>query len=121
MTLAEFKIWFDGVIFAIGDRPSKEQWAQIVEKLKSVDEAKVVTYQAYSMLETDLSVEILDGNRIQVNFSYLINDARIGLITYYLDYLRVTKYYGLTDLSLVKDKIKKEVLDFIVFLERQYH
>ncbi len=37
MTLQEFKHWFDGVVFAIGDRPSKEQWQMIKEQFDKIE------------------------------------------------------------------------------------
>lgn len=37
MTLDNFKHWFDGVVFAIGDRPTKEQWQMIKDKFAEAD------------------------------------------------------------------------------------
>jgi len=38
MTFNEFKSWLDGFSEAIGDAPTPEQWAKVVEKLATVQD-----------------------------------------------------------------------------------
>ena len=46
MTLSEFRAWLDGFKEAIGDAPTTEQWAKVLEKLAQVnDPAPVIVPQ----------------------------------------------------------------------------
>lgn len=38
MNLAEFKAWFAGYTENMGDRPTREQWARIKERMEEIDD-----------------------------------------------------------------------------------
>lgn len=44
MTINEFRAWLDGFKEAIGEAPTAEQWAKVLEKVAIVREASVLPY-----------------------------------------------------------------------------
>ena len=52
MTLVEFRAWFEGFSDGISEAPTKEQWAKVVDKVKTLPHGHIAPIYRGDPLQT---------------------------------------------------------------------